>query len=52
MQKLIFGAVLVFIAIFRPQGLIPAKNRKVDPAKLEQPSDAEITLAESQRPSA
>jgi branched-chain amino acid transport system permease protein len=52
MQKLIFGAVLVFIAIYRPQGLIPAKNRKVDPAKLEQPADAKITHAESQRPSA
>jgi branched-chain amino acid transport system permease protein len=30
MQRLIFGAILVLVAIFRPNGLIPAKNRKVD----------------------
>jgi branched-chain amino acid transport system permease protein len=30
MQRFIFGAILVLVAIFRPNGLIPAKNRKVD----------------------
>lgn len=34
MQRLIFGAILVLIAIFRPNGLISAKNRKVDGEQL------------------
>ncbi|MGZ7444231.1 branched-chain amino acid ABC transporter permease [Paenibacillus sp. TH7-28] len=34
MQRLIFGAILVLIAIFRPNGLISAKNRKVDGERL------------------
>ncbi|WP_124726895.1 ABC transporter permease subunit [Staphylospora marina] len=40
MQKMLFGIVLVLIAVYRPQGLIPAKNRSVDPAKLKEPEDA------------
>ncbi|RRJ66224.1 branched-chain amino acid ABC transporter permease [Paenibacillus oralis] len=35
MQRLIFGAILVLIAIFRPNGLISAKNRKVDGERLK-----------------
>ncbi|MDP4099065.1 branched-chain amino acid ABC transporter permease [Paenibacillus sp. P96] len=33
MQRFIFGAILILVAIFRPNGLIAAKNR---PVKLEQ----------------
>lgn len=29
MQRFIFGAILILIAIFRPHGLISAKNRKI-----------------------
>jgi branched-chain amino acid transport system permease protein len=35
MQRFIFGAILVLIAIFRPYGLIRAKNRKVDAEHLK-----------------
>lgn len=35
MQRLIFGAILVLIAIFRPNGLITAKNKKVDAERLK-----------------
>ncbi len=35
MQRFIFGAILVSIAIFRPNGLISAKNRKVDAEHLK-----------------
>jgi branched-chain amino acid transport system permease protein len=35
MQRFIFGAILVSIAIFRPNGLIVAKNRKVDAEHLK-----------------
>ncbi|MGG6314515.1 branched-chain amino acid ABC transporter permease [Paenibacillus macerans] len=35
MQRLIFGLILVLIAIFRPHGLITAKNRKVDAERLK-----------------
>lgn len=34
MQRLIFGLILVLITIFRPNGLIPAKNRKISAEKL------------------
>lgn len=34
MQRLIFGLILIGIALFRPQGLLPAKNRHVDPGAL------------------
>ncbi|MBP0725899.1 branched-chain amino acid ABC transporter permease [Bacillus sp. RG28] len=30
MQRFIFGMVLILVAIFRPQGLLPAKNKKVN----------------------
>jgi len=29
MQRMIFGLILILVAIFRPQGLLPAKNKKV-----------------------
>ena len=29
MQRFIFGMVLILVAIFRPQGLLPAQNKKV-----------------------
>ncbi len=38
MQRLIFGVILVLIAVYRPKGLITAKAKQYDPAKLaEQP---------------
>jgi branched-chain amino acid transport system permease protein len=30
MQRFIFGIILILVAIFRPNGLIAAKNRKAD----------------------
>ncbi|MBM6996610.1 branched-chain amino acid ABC transporter permease [Paenibacillus sp. DXFW5] len=36
MQRLIFGAILVLVAIFRPNGLITAKNKKVDAERLKE----------------
>lgn len=35
MQKLIFGAILVAFALYRPKGLIPAKNKVFDEKKLK-----------------
>lgn len=35
MQRLIFGVILLLVAIFRQNGLIAAKNKKVDAAKLK-----------------
>ena len=39
MQKFIFGALLVAFALYRPKGLIPAKNKMFDEKKLKE--DAE-----------
>lgn len=36
MQRFIFGALLIVFALYRPKGLLPAKNRKYDPEKLKQ----------------
>jgi branched-chain amino acid transport system permease protein len=36
MQRLIFGVILVLVAIFRPNGLIPTKNRKVDAEQIKE----------------
>ncbi|GIP48690.1 branched-chain amino acid ABC transporter permease [Paenibacillus sp. J53TS2] len=36
MQRLIFGAILVLVAIFRPNGLITAKNKRVDAERLKE----------------
>lgn len=45
MQRLIFGAILVLVAIFRPNGLITAKNRKVDAGRLKaQRSDNALSV--------
>ncbi len=44
MQRLIFGLVLVLIAIFRPNGLIAAKNKQVDPARLKAANDSPATM--------
>jgi branched-chain amino acid transport system permease protein len=35
MQKFIFGAILVAFALYRPKGLIPAKNKRFDENKLK-----------------
>ena len=36
MQKFIFGALLVAFALYRPKGLIPAKNKVFDEEKLKE----------------
>ncbi|SDO78297.1 branched-chain amino acid transport system permease protein [Paenibacillus sp. yr247] len=35
MQRFIFGAILILIAIFKSNGLIPAKNRKVNEKQIQ-----------------
>ena len=35
MQRLIFGVLLISFALFRPQGLLPAKNRPFDEKELQ-----------------
>jgi branched-chain amino acid transport system permease protein len=35
MQRFIFGAILIAIALFRPYGLIPAKNKSFDTSELK-----------------
>lgn len=49
MQKLIFGAILVAFALYRPQGLIPAKNQVFDTAKLKESADAKGKLSTEQQ---
>jgi branched-chain amino acid transport system permease protein len=52
MQRFIFGAILVLIAIFRPYGLITAKNRKEDAAKLQtRSSPGAVPINEKSAPS-
>ncbi|WP_028591872.1 branched-chain amino acid ABC transporter permease [Paenibacillus massiliensis] len=50
MQRFIFGAILILVAIYRPHGLISAKNRKVAvPGKRESsvhPVSSKATLPE------
>ncbi len=36
MQRFIFGMLLLLFAIYRSKGLLPAKNKRYDPKKLEQ----------------
>ncbi|MER1985098.1 MAG: branched-chain amino acid ABC transporter permease [Solibacillus sp.] len=48
MQKLIFGAILVAFALYRPQGLIPAKNKVFDTAKLKEKAEAKGKLGSEQ----
>jgi branched-chain amino acid transport system permease protein len=36
MQRFIFGAILIIFAIYRPQGLIPAKNPVFDENTLKE----------------
>lgn len=47
MQRFLFGIVLVCIAVFRPQGLIPAKNRTVDAEKLKKTGTSTATGQET-----
>ncbi|WP_090913365.1 MULTISPECIES: branched-chain amino acid ABC transporter permease [unclassified Bacillus (in: firmicutes)] len=35
MQRFIFGGILILFALYRPQGLIPAKNRKFNEEQLK-----------------
>ena len=44
MQKLIFGVILVAFALYRPQGLIPAKNKVFDAEKLKKSAEAKGKL--------
>jgi len=36
MQRFIFGALLITMTLYRPQGLIPAKNKKFNDKKLKE----------------
>lgn len=56
MQRFIFGAILVLIAIFRPNGLIAAKNRKVSEKPIQDrlasaatPDDASASVRQASR---
>ncbi|MFT8871154.1 MAG: branched-chain amino acid ABC transporter permease [Sporolactobacillus sp.] len=44
MQRFIFGILLVCFALYRTQGLIPHKNRKIDAEKLKKEAAAEPPL--------
>ncbi|KGR89990.1 branched-chain amino acid ABC transporter permease [Ureibacillus massiliensis 4400831 = CIP 108448 = CCUG 49529] len=46
MQKLLFGLLLVLFALYRPIGLIPAKNKKFDEQKLKK--DGALILKEKE----
>ncbi|HYH04712.1 MAG TPA: branched-chain amino acid ABC transporter permease, partial [Bacillota bacterium] len=39
MQRFIFGFILILFAIYRSQGLLPAKNKHYDPEKLKRSHD-------------
>ena len=49
MQKLIFGAILVAFALYRPQGLIPAKNKVFDTEKLKKSAEVKGKLDAKQQ---
>lgn len=49
MQKLIFGVILVAFALYRPQGLIPAKNKEFDTEQLKKSADAKGKLGAEQQ---
>ncbi|MFX3617161.1 MAG: branched-chain amino acid ABC transporter permease [Sporolactobacillus sp.] len=41
MQRFIFGILLIIFALYRTQGLIPHKNKKVDAKRLKKEAEAE-----------
>ena len=49
MQKFIFGAILVAFALYRPKGLIPAKNKIFDEEKLKDLPAQKDILATDQK---
>ena len=49
MQKFIFGAILVAFALYRPKGLIPAKNKIFDEEKLKDATAHKDLLATDQK---
>lgn len=49
MQKFIFGAILVAFALYRPKGLIPAKNKIFDEKKLKDATAHKDFLATDQK---
>ncbi len=44
MQRFIFGILLVVMTLYRPQGLIPAKNIRFDVNKLKSPEKVDTNL--------
>jgi branched-chain amino acid transport system permease protein len=44
MQRFIFGALLIAFALYRSQGLLPAKNKQYDAARLKQPGEDKMGL--------
>ncbi|WP_442870446.1 branched-chain amino acid ABC transporter permease [Aneurinibacillus sp. Ricciae_BoGa-3] len=50
-QRLVFGILLILFALYRPNGLIPAKRKKLDIDKISKQSGAsEAVLADSKDP--
>ncbi len=49
MQRFIFGAILILITIFRPYGLIAAKNRKVDASKITVSPHTAVSVQEIEK---
>ncbi|MFJ8066377.1 branched-chain amino acid ABC transporter permease [Psychrobacillus sp. NPDC096426] len=49
MQKFIFGVLLVAFALYRPKGLIPAKNKIFDEKKLKESSSHKDFIATDQK---
>lgn len=50
MQRMIFGLLLIVFALYRPQGLLPAKNKKFDEKALQNGSSGAKVAAPEQTP--
>lgn len=50
MQKFIFGALLVTFALYRPKGLIPAKNKFFDADRLRKNSQSKLDKKQKEEP--
>jgi branched-chain amino acid transport system permease protein len=48
MQRLIFGIILILVAVFRPNGLITAKNRKANEQLLKERSSAKAEVSQQE----
>ncbi|WP_042352637.1 branched-chain amino acid ABC transporter permease [Bacillus massiliigorillae] len=48
MQRFIFGALLIIFALYRPKGLIPAKNKVFNEAELKGQRNEQVPVSNSQ----